>query len=119
LLIALRAKYDPRPVALKENLLAMKYTARSSGSLFIKSPDGPGFAMSDEHANALFDVEGIYFQAICACGWVSTISFLEEVDLLRALHAHGVAVYGESGGLTEMSVPVSTFAEQAQGGRGV
>jgi hypothetical protein len=103
LLIALRAKYDPRPVALKENLLAMKYTARSSGSLFIKSPDGPGFAMSDEHANALFDVEGIYFQAICACGWVSTISFLEEVDLLRALHAQGIAVYGEFGGRTKLT----------------
>ena len=58
--------------------------------------------MSNEHANAVFDVEGTYFQAICACGWVSTVSFLEEVDLLRALHAHGIAVYGELGGRTDL-----------------
>ena len=75
--------------------------------------------MSNEHANALFDVEGTYFQAICACGWVSTVSFLEEVDLLRALHAHGIAVYGEPGGHTELSVVPNKLNEQAQEGRGV
>jgi hypothetical protein len=75
--------------------------------------------MSNEHANAVFDVEGTYFQAICACGWVSTVSFLEEVDLLRALHAHGIAVYGESGGRTDLSVPAHTLNQQAQEGRGV
>ena len=75
--------------------------------------------MSNEHANAVFDVEGTYFQAICACGWVSTVSFLEEVDLLRALHAHGIAVYGEPGGHTELSVVPNKLNEQAQEGRGV
>ena len=75
--------------------------------------------MSKEHANAVFDVEGTYFQAICACGWVSTVSFLEEVDLLRALHAHGIAVYGESGGLTDLSVAPNTLTQQVQEGRGV
>jgi hypothetical protein len=75
--------------------------------------------MSNKHANAVFDVEGTYFQAICACGWVSTVSFLEEVDLLRALHAHGIAVYGEPKGSTELSVEPNTLTEQAQEGRGV
>ena len=75
--------------------------------------------MSNTHANAVFDVEGNYFQAICACGWVSTVSFLEEVDLLRALHAHWIAVYGEPGGITELSVDPITLTEQAQEGRGV
>ena len=75
--------------------------------------------MSNEHANAVFDVEGTYFQAICACGWVSTVSFLEEVDLLRALHAHGIAVYGESGAKTDLSVAPNTLTEQDQEGRGV
>ena len=75
--------------------------------------------MSIEHANAVFDVEGTYFQAICACGWVSTVSFLEEVDLLRALHAHGIAVYGEPGGHTDLSVAPHTLNQQAQEGRGV
>ena len=75
--------------------------------------------MSNEHANAVFDVEGTYFQAICACGWVSTVSFLEEVDLLRALHAHGIAVYGEPGGHADLSVAPHTLTQQAQEGRGV
>jgi len=75
--------------------------------------------MTNEHANAVFDVEGTCFQAICACGWVSTVSFLEEVDLLRALHAHGIAVYGEPGGSTDLSVAPHTLNQQAQEGRGV
>ena len=75
--------------------------------------------MSNEHANAVFDVEGTYFQAICACGWVSTVSFLEEVDLLRALHAHFIVVYGEPSRNTDLSVDLNTLTEQAQEGRGV
>jgi len=75
--------------------------------------------MSNDHANAVFDVEGTYFQAICACGWVSSVSFLEEVDLLRALHAHGIAVYGEPGGLTDLSVPNYKLSNPLQEGRGV
>lgn len=75
--------------------------------------------MSNEHANAVFDVEGTYFQAICACGWVSTVSFLEEVDLLRALHAHGIAVYGEPGRRTDLSVTPNKLTKQSTEGRGV
>jgi hypothetical protein len=51
--------------------------------------------MSISHKTGVFDVEGSYFQAICSCGWVSSISFMEEVDLLRALHAHQIAVFGD------------------------
>ena len=51
--------------------------------------------MSETHRTGVFDVEGSYYQAICSCGWLSTISFLEEVDLLRALHAHQVVVFGD------------------------
>lgn len=75
--------------------------------------------MSNEHANAVFAVEGTYFQAICACGWVSTVSYLEEVDLLRALHAHGIAVYGEPGGRTDLSVAPNKLTQQSTEGRGV
>ena len=50
--------------------------------------------MSVNHKTGVFDVEGSYFQAICSCGWLSTISFVEEVDLLRALHAHQVVAFG-------------------------
>ena len=53
--------------------------------------------MSISHKTGVFDVEGSYFQAICSCGWFSTTSFLEEVDLLRALHPDQVVVFGEVG----------------------
>lgn len=46
------------------------------------------------HSNSLFEVSERRFQAICSCGWVSTTSYLEEVDLLRALHAHDMVVFG-------------------------
>ena len=45
------------------------------------------------HANLIFEVSNGGFQAVCACGWSSTISFFEEVDLLRALHAHASATF--------------------------
>ena len=51
--------------------------------------------MPETHKTGVFAVGGGNFQAICSCGWLSTISFLEEVDLLRALHAHQIAVFGE------------------------
>jgi hypothetical protein len=51
--------------------------------------------MFEMHTTSVFDVEGTYFQAICCCGWLSTISFLGEVDLLRAIHAHEVSVFGD------------------------
>jgi hypothetical protein len=45
------------------------------------------------HANLVSEVEGRFFQAYCACGWSSTISYFEEVDLLRAMHAHAVTTF--------------------------
>lgn len=75
--------------------------------------------MSETHITGVFDVEGSYFQAICSCGWLSTISFIEEVDLLRALHAHQIAVFGEVKAGANLSVGSVTLSEQAQEGRGV
>jgi hypothetical protein len=49
--------------------------------------------MFGKHINAVLDVEGDYFQAICACGWLSAVSYLEEVDLLRAMHIHAHATF--------------------------
>jgi hypothetical protein len=87
------AQHDPRPVALKENLPAMKDTAGSSGSSFILKAQLGLITMSINHSTGVFNVEGVQFQSICSCGWLSTISFLEEVDLLRAMHAHAHAVF--------------------------
>jgi hypothetical protein len=51
--------------------------------------------MPNRQITGVFDVEGANFQAIYSCGWLSTISFLEEVDLLRAMHAHEISVFGD------------------------
>ena len=75
--------------------------------------------MSECHETGVFDVEGSNFQAICTCGWLSTTSFLEEVDLLRALHAHQIAVFGAVKTGAYLSVPPVTLSEQVQEGRGV
>jgi hypothetical protein len=56
-------------------------------------PVWAGFAMAKKHSSAVLDVEGDYFQAICACGWLSTVSYLEEVDLLRAMHIHAHSTF--------------------------
>ena len=77
----------------KEDLLAMKDTARRAGLYIFRSPVGVGFRMPNKHISGLFKFEGSQFQAICSCGWLSTISFLEEVDLLRAMHAHAYATF--------------------------
>ena len=44
--------------------------------------------MPKMHATALVEAEGAFFQALCLCGWVSSVSFMEETDLIRAIHAH-------------------------------
>ena len=75
--------------------------------------------MSISHNTGVFDVERSYFQAICSCGWLSTISFLEEVDLLRALHAHQIAVFGAGKAGANLSVGPVTLSEQVHEGRGV
>ena len=61
--------------------------------------------MSERHVNALFEAEGAYFQALCSCGWYSATSMKEEVDLLRALHAHKAAV------LNAVSAPPPTVTD--------
>jgi hypothetical protein len=50
--------------------------------------------MSSRHKSALLEAEGVYFQALCNCGWLSNVSYKEEVDLLRALHIHQMVVFG-------------------------
>jgi hypothetical protein len=49
--------------------------------------------MPKEHSSVLAPVEDGLFQAICMCGWVSQTSFEEEVDLIRAIHAHDAVVF--------------------------
>ncbi|CAB4579693.1 unannotated protein [freshwater metagenome] len=51
--------------------------------------------MPNGHVTGVFDAQGSNYQAICSCGWLSSLSFLEEVDLLRAIHAHEVSVFGD------------------------
>jgi len=46
-----------------------------------------------EHINCILETHKDRFQAICSCGWNSTIHLLEHVDLLRAMHAHAVVTF--------------------------
>ena len=46
-----------------------------------------------EHWNGLVPM-GQFHQALCTCGWMSLIGEKEEVDLLRAMHAHAVVTFG-------------------------
>ena len=64
--------------------------------------------MPKMHATALVEAEGAFFQALCLCGWVSSVSFMEETDLIRALHAHE-GVYENR--TPEMSVAVDKLQE--------
>jgi hypothetical protein len=70
----------------------MKNTARSSGFFYVKTQLG-WFDMSNDHSGSVFDAEGGFFQALCVCGWLSTVSYFEEVDLLRAMHVHAHATF--------------------------
>jgi hypothetical protein len=47
-----------------------------------------------EHVNTVLRFDRKAFQAVCACGWSSTIDYFEAVDLLRAMHAHAVVTFG-------------------------
>jgi len=49
--------------------------------------------MAKEHLTVLLEVKEGCFQALCLCGWISITSFKEEVDLIRAIHAHDAAVF--------------------------
>jgi hypothetical protein len=64
--------------------------------------------MPKMHATALVEAEGAFFQALCLCGWVSSVSFMEEADLIRAIHAHE-GVYENR--TAKMSVAVDKLRE--------
>ena len=64
--------------------------------------------MPKMHATALVEAERDFFQALCLCGWVSSVSFMEETDLMRALHAHE-GVYENR--TAKMSVAVDKLRE--------
>jgi hypothetical protein len=64
--------------------------------------------MPKMHTTALVEAEGAFFQALCLCGWVSSVSFMEETDLIRALHAHE-GVYENR--TAKMSVAVDKLRE--------
>jgi len=49
--------------------------------------------LTNNHSTILLEAEVGYFQALCLCGWISRSSFKEEVDLLRAIHAHEMVVF--------------------------
>jgi hypothetical protein len=46
-----------------------------------------------EHLTLVLEFSRGQYQASCACGWTSTITFYEEADLLRAMHAHAVVTF--------------------------
>ncbi len=50
--------------------------------------------MSQEHSTCLVEAEHEFYQGLCLCGWYTMVTFKEEADLLRAIHAHEVAVFG-------------------------
>lgn len=46
-----------------------------------------------EHVALVLEFSGSLFQAICACGWSSSITYFEAADLLRAIHIHEVVSF--------------------------
>ena len=46
-----------------------------------------------EHINLVLRIGARLFQAICTCGWTSSVKDFEEVDLIRAIHAHDYATF--------------------------
>lgn len=51
------------------------------------------FMDQNHHPNAILQIDSDNYQAICGCGWTSTINFYEHVDLLRAMHAHAAVTF--------------------------
>jgi len=45
------------------------------------------------HMNVVVELGRALYQASCLCGWMSYSSYYEEVDLLRAMHAHAVTTF--------------------------
>jgi hypothetical protein len=50
--------------------------------------------MSKEHSTCIAESGKDLYQALCLCGWFTKATFKEEADLLRAIHAHDVVVFG-------------------------
>ena len=50
-------------------------------------------SVQTKHINETLLLERDMYQAICMCGWYSSVSYFEEVDLLRAIHAHEEAAF--------------------------
>jgi len=102
-------------VVPREDLLAMKATARSADASYVgriqarssmyersgvspirKGPDWTSSVMPETitaHSNAVLGLSARHFQAFCSCGWSSSIDRFEVVDLLRAMHAHAAATF--------------------------
>ena len=49
---------------------------------------------NNEHVSVVLNLSRECYQAVCTCGWTSSTSFFEEVDLIRAIHAHEVVALG-------------------------
>ena len=50
-------------------------------------------SVKTKHLSQVLEVTKGHFQGYCSCGWTTTISYFEEVDLLRAMHAHAVVTF--------------------------
>ena len=50
-------------------------------------------SVPEAHVNLLLAVTRKYYQAVCSCGWTSTVVGYEEADLLRAMHAHAFVTF--------------------------
>ena len=46
-----------------------------------------------KHVSFVLPVDQKSYQAVCGCGWTSTINYFEHVDLVRAMHAHAVVTF--------------------------
>lgn len=54
---------------------------------------------SIKHKTVLMEINQNYCQAMCECGWISSISYFEEVDLLRAMHVHLHVAFKKNSGI--------------------
>ena len=50
-------------------------------------------SVQHEHINTVLGIDARMFQAVCTCGWTSSVTYYEEADLLRAIHAHDYATF--------------------------
>ena len=50
-------------------------------------------SVKTKHLSMVLEIAPGYFQGYCSCGWTTTLTFYEEADLLRAMHAHAVVTF--------------------------